>query len=164
MKKLQDVGTFLICLAIATAIVTVVNYRENAYEETNTVSDNNSSVSTTEVNEETKEEDELDEEVKRNTITNVNVTWMFREYLKASENVYRTAEVLLDEYGSKEPKDIGGGKQDSKEVKEENILTENELSGGKVMLTSAALTYVASVATAIIQIVRLVLIYGRRND
>lgn len=118
MKKLQDVGTFLICLAIATSIVMMVNYRENAYEKTNTVSDNNSSVSTTEFNEETKEEDKLDEEVKRNTIANVNVTWMFREYLKASENVYITAEVLLDEYGSKEPKDIGGGKQDSKEVNE----------------------------------------------
>ena len=32
------------------------------------------------------------------------------------------------------------------------------------MLTSAALTYVASVATAVIQVLRLVLIYGRRND
>ena len=116
MKKLQDVGTFLICLAIATAI-----------EETNTVSDNNSSVSTTEFNEETNEEDELDEEVKRNTITNVNVTWMFREYLKVSENVYRTAEILLDEYGSKEPKDIGGCKQDSKEdSKEVNEIKEEK--------------------------------------
>ena len=51
-----------------------------------------------------------------------------------------------------------------REVKEENILTESELKGGKVMLTSAALTYVASVATAVIQVLRLVLIYGRRND
>lgn len=128
MKKLQDVGTFLICLTIATAIVMTVNYRENAYEETNTVSDNNSSVSTTELNEETKEEDELDEEVKRNTIANVNVAWMFHEYLKASENVCRTAEVLLEEYGSKEPKDISGSEQDSKEDnKEVKVVNEEKI-------------------------------------
>ena len=62
------------------------------------------------------------------------------------------------------PVEFDASKRGLKEVKEENILTESELGGGKVMLTSAALTYVASVATAIIQIVRLVLIYGRRND
>ena len=32
------------------------------------------------------------------------------------------------------------------------------------MLTAAALTYVASVASTIIEIFRLILIYGRRND
>ena len=62
------------------------------------------------------------------------------------------------------PVEFDASKRGLKEVKEENILTESEFGGGKVMLTSAALTYVASVATAIIQIVRLVLIYGRRND
>ena len=62
------------------------------------------------------------------------------------------------------PVEFDASKRGLKEVKEENILSESELGGGKVMLTSAALTYVASVATAIIQIVRLVLIYGRRND
>jgi len=62
------------------------------------------------------------------------------------------------------PVEFDASKRGLKEVKEERILTEKELSGGKVMLTSAALTYVASVATAIIQVLRLVLIYGRRND
>lgn len=62
------------------------------------------------------------------------------------------------------PVEFDASKRGLNEVKEEKILTESELGGGKVMLTSAALTYVASVATAIIQIVRLILIYGRKND
>ena len=62
------------------------------------------------------------------------------------------------------PVEFDASKRGLREVKEENILTESELKGGKVMLTSAALTYVASVATAVIQVLRLVLIYGRRND
>ena len=62
------------------------------------------------------------------------------------------------------PVEFDASKRGLREVKEEGFLTESELSGGKVMLTSAALTYVASVATAIIQVLRLVLIYGRRND
>ena len=62
------------------------------------------------------------------------------------------------------PVEFDASKRGLKEVKEEGFLTESELKGGKVMLTSAALTYVASVATAVIQVLRLVLIYGRRND
>lgn len=62
------------------------------------------------------------------------------------------------------PVEFDASKRGLKEVKEENILTDSELKGGKVMLTSAALTYVASVATAVIQVLRLILIYGRRND
>ena len=38
-----------------------------------------------------------------------------------------------------------------------------ELADGKTVLTAAALTYVASVATTLIQILRLVLIYGNRR-
>lgn len=62
------------------------------------------------------------------------------------------------------PVEFDASKRGLKEVKAEKFLTESELKGGKKMLTSAALTYVASVATAIIQVLRLVLIYGRRND
>lgn len=39
-----------------------------------------------------------------------------------------------------------------------------ELRQGRIMLRAAAFTYVASVATTVIQILRLVLMYGRRND
>ena len=46
----------------------------------------------------------------------------------------------------------------------DNYLTKKELSGGKTVLRAAALTYVASVATTLIEILRLILLYGRRND
>lgn len=62
------------------------------------------------------------------------------------------------------PVEFDASKRGLNEVKEEAFLDTKELKGGKTMLTSAALTYVASVATAIIQVLRLVLIYGRRND
>ena len=47
---------------------------------------------------------------------------------------------------------------------DDNYLTKKELSGGKTVLRAAALTYVASVATTLIEIFRLILLYGRRND
>jgi hypothetical protein len=62
------------------------------------------------------------------------------------------------------PVEFDASKRGLKEVKEEQFLTGSEYSGGKTMLTSAALTYVASLATTIIQILRLILIYGRRNN
>lgn len=51
-----------------------------------------------------------------------------------------------------------------KVLETDNYLTKKELSGGKKVLRAAALTYVASVATTLLEILRLVLIYGRRND
>lgn len=62
------------------------------------------------------------------------------------------------------PVEFDASRRGLKEVKQEQFLTSGEYSGGKTMLTSAALTYVASVATSIIQILRLVLIYGRKNN
>ena len=50
-----------------------------------------------------------------------------------------------------------------KQIKEMNLLTDKELDQGREVLTAAALTYVASVVTAIVQVLRLVLIYGVRN-
>ena len=44
------------------------------------------------------------------------------------------------------------------------ILDNNELKYGKKMLVSAALTYVAGAATAMLQILRLILIFGGRRD
>ena len=49
-------------------------------------------------------------------------------------------------------------------LEEYNLLDSTELKQGKTVLTAAALTYVASVATAIIEILRLILMYGRRED
>ena len=49
-------------------------------------------------------------------------------------------------------------------VKEYNFFTDRELRQGRVMLRAAAMTYVASVASTLIQILRLVLMFTRRND
>ena len=51
------------------------------------------------------------------------------------------------------------------EIKRLNILDKKEIKQGKNMLTSAALTYVASVATTLLEILRLILMFtGRNND
>ena len=62
------------------------------------------------------------------------------------------------------PVEIDASRRALKKIQEYEILDKKELSGGKTMLTAAALTYVASVASAIIEIFRLILIYGRRSD
>ena len=50
------------------------------------------------------------------------------------------------------------------QIKELNLLEKDEYYGGRKMLTSAALTYVAGVASALIQVLRLLLILRRRRD
>ena len=62
------------------------------------------------------------------------------------------------------PVEFDASKRALKEIEKYNVLNSNELKSGKIVLTSAALTYVASVATTIIEIARLILIYGRRDD
>ena len=62
------------------------------------------------------------------------------------------------------PVEIDASKRAMRELEEMNLLTSSELSQGKTMLTAAALTYVASVATAVLEILRLILIYGRSRD
>lgn len=49
-------------------------------------------------------------------------------------------------------------------IKEYAIVDSSEHSGSKKMLTSAALTYVAGVASTLMEILRLVLMLTRRND
>ena len=62
------------------------------------------------------------------------------------------------------PVEFDASRRGLSEVRQGQFLTNSEYSGGKTMLTSAALTYVASLATTIIQVLRLVLIYGRKNN
>ena len=63
------------------------------------------------------------------------------------------------------PVEFNASNRALKQIKELGLLNESEYKGGRKMLISAALTYVASVATAILQILRLILILGgRRND
>ena len=49
------------------------------------------------------------------------------------------------------------------ELKKHKILTKKELIKSKTMLTAAALTYIASVLNTILQILRLIIIFGNSN-
>ena len=51
-----------------------------------------------------------------------------------------------------------------KQIEKLDILDKEELSGGRRVLTAAALTYVASVAATVLEILRLVLIFTRKDD
>ena len=62
------------------------------------------------------------------------------------------------------PVEIDASKRALSEVKKSKYLEEKEYSSGKSVLIAAALTYVAGVATALIQILRLALVYGRRDE
>lgn len=62
------------------------------------------------------------------------------------------------------PVEINASKRALKELDCAHFLNSNELKHGKIMLTAAALTYVASIATTIIQILRLFLMFGRDSD
>ena len=62
------------------------------------------------------------------------------------------------------PVEIDASRRALKEIKEYSYLSEDEYGSGKLVLIAAALTYVASVASALIEILRLVLIYGRRDE
>ncbi len=62
------------------------------------------------------------------------------------------------------PVEIDASKRALKELEKNNYLDNEELKQGKILLTSAALTYVASVANTLLQILRLILLYGRRDD
>ena len=61
------------------------------------------------------------------------------------------------------PVEFDASKRGLQQIRTEQLLIGNEQKNSKTMLTAAALTYVAGVATTIIQILRLVLIYGRRQ-
>ena len=45
----------------------------------------------------------------------------------------------------------------------EGYLTRDEVAGARSVLTAAALTYVAALITAVAQLLRLVLLFGRRD-
>lgn len=62
------------------------------------------------------------------------------------------------------PVEINASNKALKELDYAHFLDSNELKQGKKVLTAAAMTYVASVATTLIQILRLVLMFGRKDD
>lgn len=62
------------------------------------------------------------------------------------------------------PVEFDASRRALRELDYAHFFNSRELSSGKRVLTAAALTYVASVATALIQILRLVLMFGGRSD
>ena len=57
------------------------------------------------------------------------------------------------------PVEFNASSRAKKELERLNLVSNNEASGVKNMLTSAAMTYVASVLTSILEIIRLILIF-----
>lgn len=62
------------------------------------------------------------------------------------------------------PVEIDASRRALEEIKRLNLLSEEEISGGKTVLRAAALTYVAGVLSAALSILRLILIYARNRD
>lgn len=62
------------------------------------------------------------------------------------------------------PVEFNASARAEKELQKLSILSENEIEGSKKMLKAAAYTYVASVLTTLLQILRLIVIFGRRDD
>lgn len=62
------------------------------------------------------------------------------------------------------PVEFNASKRAGEELNKNLLLTKNELEDSKNMLIAAALTYVASVLTTLLQILRLILIFTRRDD
>jgi Zn-dependent membrane protease YugP len=49
-------------------------------------------------------------------------------------------------------------------IEQSGMLTQDEQIGAKKTLKAAAMTYVAATAVALAQLMRLLIIFGRRND
>jgi len=62
------------------------------------------------------------------------------------------------------PVEFDASKRAKEELKKYNLVTDKELQGSDRMLKAAAYTYVASVLTTLLQVIRLILIYGNRRD
>ena len=62
------------------------------------------------------------------------------------------------------PVEIDASKRALKELDYSHFFNSKELKNGRSVLVAAALTYVASVASTLLQILRLILMFGRRND
>lgn len=62
------------------------------------------------------------------------------------------------------PVEINASKRALSELENLGLLSSDEMDGGRKVLRAAAFTYVASVASAALSILRLILIYGRNRD
>lgn len=62
------------------------------------------------------------------------------------------------------PVEFNASRRAMSTIKNTNLLTEEEQVGARKTLTAAAMTYVAAVAVSLAQLLRLVLLFGRRRD
>ena len=62
------------------------------------------------------------------------------------------------------PVEIDASKRALKELDYSHFFKSSELKQGKNVLIAAALTYVASIASTLLEILRLILLFGRRDD
>jgi len=62
------------------------------------------------------------------------------------------------------PVEFNASKRAKKELEQLNVLNTSEQNGSKIMLRAAALTYVASVLTTLLQVLRLAMIVVSRRD
>ena len=62
------------------------------------------------------------------------------------------------------PVEFNASKRAKEELQKYKLVNTKELQGSAKMLNAAALTYVAAVLTTLLQVVRLILIYGNRRD
>ena len=61
------------------------------------------------------------------------------------------------------PVEFNASRRAMQAIEHGGILYEDELAGARKTLTAAAMTYVAAVATSLVQLLRLIAIYGRRR-
>lgn len=62
------------------------------------------------------------------------------------------------------PVEFDASKRGLKELDYSHFFSSDEISGGRNVLIAAALTYVAGVTSTLLEILRLILIFGRRDD
>ena len=62
------------------------------------------------------------------------------------------------------PVELDASKRAMQKINEYSLLMDDEYTKGKTVLTAAALTYVAAVLSAILEILRLVILYGSKRN
>jgi Zn-dependent membrane protease YugP len=64
------------------------------------------------------------------------------------------------------PVEFNASRRAMQAIESVNILTDEEQKGARKTLTAAAMTYVAATALALVQLLRLIMLFGgrRRND
>ena len=90
------------------------------------------------------------------------------EHVLASEVLFKTAFLILFLGLFIQlitlPVEFNASRRGMAAIKEHNVLSGEELSGARKVLTAAAMTYVAAFFVTLMNILRLLMIFGRRRD